>query len=499
MAWAEKESLFLNNWEKQNFIEWNEMDVREEFIAPLLDILGYSKRTINNIIREKSLTLLTPYHRVGRKRVSIDYLPTIRLKQFWIIEAKPGKTINMDYGDLLQAHLYAIHPEIQAKFIVLINGWEIRIYDSLKLESWDDALLVCNKENCKENFLVLKQMLSAESMLQYQRSRIIDIARETFLVEFDETQVREFEKEIKKLIREITPIVNNNAREIQRNAWKEQQSKEKEELEGKDIKALLIGMDLPTNRRNITAREYIRRIEKADMKEKAELIDQLVMFCRGRPHAIFRVFSVYILLNFLKKGIEITGLKYTESLEEAFKEVVVNNLNYWSINELSFALCHLDNISLRLAKKMCLKVALKEVDKFVQRRKEMLSLEDLLKEEPTAAKEMVSMIGRVGERLWRQYSTSSQAEDIWKGIREYEVLEAQIDELPQTKYSDGDEDLLFFESYGKSFDMLFMGTWSMIHNDIELLRELKMPEEVLTIASLKREEALKAIPKLDNN
>ncbi|MDQ0415661.1 hypothetical protein J2S25_003888 [Mesobacillus stamsii] len=87
------DELFLTNWISLNFKEWNESDIREDFIAPLLRIFGYSKGTVNDIIREKSLRLSKPFHRIGRKNVSIDYIPSVRLKSFWIIEAKPGKSI----------------------------------------------------------------------------------------------------------------------------------------------------------------------------------------------------------------------------------------------------------------------------------------------------------------------------------------------------------------------------------------------------------------------
>src|SRR4051794_1182111 len=106
MIYSTLDEEFIRYWRSLDFHNWNEADIREEFIAPLLKNLGYSKKTVNDVIREKSLDLSTPYHRIGRKKISIDYIPTIRLKSFWIIEAKPGNIKEMDCGDLLQAHLY---------------------------------------------------------------------------------------------------------------------------------------------------------------------------------------------------------------------------------------------------------------------------------------------------------------------------------------------------------------------------------------------------------
>ncbi|KKM26260.1 hypothetical protein LCGC14_1586610, partial [marine sediment metagenome] len=100
------EKSFIEKWKETDFSDWNESDIREDFIAPLLKILGYAKNTLNNIKREKSLRLSEPYQRIGRDRVKIDYIPTFKLKSFWIIEAKSGKTREMDLGFLLIRLIY---------------------------------------------------------------------------------------------------------------------------------------------------------------------------------------------------------------------------------------------------------------------------------------------------------------------------------------------------------------------------------------------------------
>ena len=83
---------FIEKWKEIDFSDWNENDIREDFIAPLLRILGYAKNTLNDINREQTLRLNEPYQRIGRTRINIDYIPTFKLKSFWIIEAKSGIT-----------------------------------------------------------------------------------------------------------------------------------------------------------------------------------------------------------------------------------------------------------------------------------------------------------------------------------------------------------------------------------------------------------------------
>ena len=89
------EKMFVERWRSLDFTAWNESDVREGFITPLLHILGYAKDTMRDILREKTLTLSEAYHRIGRKRVDIDYVPTVRLRRYWVIEVKPGNTKQM--------------------------------------------------------------------------------------------------------------------------------------------------------------------------------------------------------------------------------------------------------------------------------------------------------------------------------------------------------------------------------------------------------------------
>src|SRR6266567_3430885 len=162
------ERQFLIEWKQIDFASWNEQEVREGFIISLMRTLGYRKGTTYDLDLEKQLTLSEPYHRIGRDRVKIDYAPHLRLRYFWIVEAKPGSPRAMAYGDVLQAHLYAIHPEVQARFIVLCNGWEVRVYDALTLRSFDDALFVCRQGESDTTYAELKKMLGVEHLLAFQ-------------------------------------------------------------------------------------------------------------------------------------------------------------------------------------------------------------------------------------------------------------------------------------------------------------------------------------------
>lgn len=59
------EEGFIQYWQQTDFSNFTERDIREEFITRMLYLLGYSKNTINDIIREKSLQLSEPFQRLG--------------------------------------------------------------------------------------------------------------------------------------------------------------------------------------------------------------------------------------------------------------------------------------------------------------------------------------------------------------------------------------------------------------------------------------------------
>ena len=113
--------------------------VESKFLTPFLQCLGYETHKDYEVIRHgddgSSFKLHYPPVEAGAIRVkhySPDYIPTIRKKLFWIIEAKSPKTVSypFDAAYLVQGLQYCIHPEIQAKYLVVTNGLDSAIYDA---------------------------------------------------------------------------------------------------------------------------------------------------------------------------------------------------------------------------------------------------------------------------------------------------------------------------------------------------------------------------------
>lgn len=490
------ERLFLQRWKHNDFSRWNEPDIREEFVTPLLHALGYSRGTVADILREEHRELSEPYHRIGRDKIKVDYIPTFRKKTFWIIEAKPGTPKTMDFGDVLQAHLYAIHPEINARFIVLTNGWSVRIYDALTVRSYDDTIHIATADDCEQTFPALRGFLSAQAMLAGHQKRVLQVVEEALSVEIDVQVAENFLASAHNLVERLRPIIETNARHLQIQAYRERTSAEEAALRTMRLETLInVGMDIPTDARLGLGVELVRRVLAETPTAQSNILDSLAMRYRGRPHSVFRVLSAYVFLRLVQEKLWVPRSTYVLGTRECLKELVSGNSSYWSASGLSNALCHLDNASLRLAKKLANRLWLDRLADLVKETKASLALEDRIKQDPSVARYMISVIGLLAEYLWRGFASASSEQEVWEGIWTYECIEKIVDHIPSKPYPDGDGDLLFFEHYGRGHDLLRVGTWQILNRpEGPKLSELNLSQDVVAFASLSREEVVNGIP-----
>ncbi len=123
----------LKELEDLDFAGKGEAFVESRFLTPLLECLGYEQHKDYEVIRhgdDGSAFKLKGAQRV--KHYNPDYAPTIRKKMFWIIEAKSPKDVAYPFEDkyLVQGLQYCIHPEIQAKYLLVTNGLHSAVYDA---------------------------------------------------------------------------------------------------------------------------------------------------------------------------------------------------------------------------------------------------------------------------------------------------------------------------------------------------------------------------------
>jgi hypothetical protein len=113
--------------------------VESNFLTPLLECLGYETHKDYEVRRHgddgTSFKLRYPPVERGARKVrhyNPDYMPTIRKKMFWVIEAKSPKDVvaPFDLQYLVQGLQYCIHPEIQAPYLLVTNGLVSSVYDA---------------------------------------------------------------------------------------------------------------------------------------------------------------------------------------------------------------------------------------------------------------------------------------------------------------------------------------------------------------------------------
>lgn len=129
----------LRQLERLDFSGKGEAYVESMYLTPLLACLGYEAHKDYEVIRHgddgSSFKLKYPPVEKGAVRVkhyNPDYIPTVRKKAFWVIEAKSPREVQHPFGPehLVQGLQYCIHPEIQAKYLVVSNGAFSAVYDA---------------------------------------------------------------------------------------------------------------------------------------------------------------------------------------------------------------------------------------------------------------------------------------------------------------------------------------------------------------------------------
>ena len=428
------ERVFVDGWKKTDFAAYNETEVREEFIIHLLHALGWRKGTTYDLEMEKSLKLSAPYHQIGRKEVAIDYAPSLRKRYFWIIEAKPGKEQEMRESALLQAHLYAVHPEIQARLIVLTNGWEVRVYDALTVSSWSDPLLVVKQEDGDDKFIALREMIGAENMLAYQRTRLLDIVRTTLESEVDLAAFDKMAWQLGKLATDGRALVQENARKVWLASMKDYYDGERSALEADSVEIVMVKMDFPTDGRPPAANEYVRRVRQADPVEQARLVDLLAMHYRGRPHNVFRTGALRVLVDLADAGIEVPTSSHVKSIQQCISQLGLSNSMYRS--GVGKAVCHLDNVALRTAMKLCLR-RVGVFEQVLAHWKTTMTALELAKVNPSLESLVHGSTAHLQEIFWGWYCRAPEGQ-IWEGIWNLQGIEAEVEKLPDPGYR-GDE------------------------------------------------------------
>lgn len=212
---SSSELAHLTELAKLDFSTFNETDVRETYIRPLLNLLGYQKDRDYSVSTEESFKLGEPFIRIGRDRIELDYLNAVRKQNFWLIEAKngnpDGKAAIPD-GDVCQAYFYALHQSTNCQYFVVCNGWLFNLYDRDNLDASLTPQLSVKRSELRDRLLEIDAIIGATQVQSHVKSRLLDEIGRALSAEVSLERLDEFVEAVKGASNRARPKVLDNFR-----------------------------------------------------------------------------------------------------------------------------------------------------------------------------------------------------------------------------------------------------------------------------------------------
>lgn len=298
----------LQQLQSLDFSGKGEAFVESRFLTPLLEALGYETHRDYEVVRHgddgSAFRLNYPPVERGAQRVKHyhpDYIPTIRKKMFWVIEAKSPKEVTFPFDSkyLIQGLQYCIHPEIQAKYLLVTTGVHSAVYDAhsavfLEQDIYDPIVTFQNSEIISR-WEDIFNLLSVEKL----RSRI-----ETDLKKmYDKLCLSSLDKNYPaRLLGAIGVSSFENSRKIEEHVRKlsvaifsQAQKTWIDDLERRDAATLFINMDCPLRPAGMQVEGYF--FVKNSLTEGASAQDIFEKLTSDFPRQrIFRKMQSFVAL-----------------------------------------------------------------------------------------------------------------------------------------------------------------------------------------------------------
>lgn len=262
----------LEQFEKLDFSGRGEAFVESMYLIPLLLCLGYEAHKDYEVIHHgddgSSFKLRYPPVEKGAVKVkhyNPDYIPTIRKKAFWIIEAKSPKNVKYPFEPqyLVQGLQYCIHPEIQAKYLLVSTGAFSAVYDAhgsvfLGKDIYE-PILEFRSTHLTKRWPAIYELLSVEKL----RSRIEADLRAMYdklaLSSLDKRYPAELLKKIGASEREHSKQIEKHVVRLHVESMDRDRTAWRQEMEELDPAAIFERMDRPLPSGGSEAQYFVKK------------------------------------------------------------------------------------------------------------------------------------------------------------------------------------------------------------------------------------------------
>jgi hypothetical protein len=274
----------------------------------LLECLGYETHKDYEVLRHgddgASFKLHYPPVEKGAQRVkhyNPDYVPTIRKKMFWVIETKSPKDIAYPFEAkyLVQGLQYCIHPEIQAKYLLVTNGIYSAVYDAHGAVFFDkeiyEPILEFKSSELVRRWNEIFNLLSVETLRTRIEADLKSMYDKLCLSSLDKTYPH-------RLLRNIGASAAENAQQIEKYVRKlyvdgmdrerDEWRKDMEQLDAAEVFSL---MDLPLRAGPISEGHYFVKKSLATGVPAREIFRKLTEDFDGQR--IFRKLQMFLAVR----------------------------------------------------------------------------------------------------------------------------------------------------------------------------------------------------------
>jgi hypothetical protein len=264
-----------------DFTGQDEQAIREQWIYPLLTLLGYGVGTPNPVDIPFKVDLASPIRALGSRRMEIDYRPTVHGVGLWIIEAKRPDEDLFSELHIGQAWSYATHPRVDVPFMVLANGIRLGVFD-LGDSGWDKPVLDIQQAELPDRFAELTAVLGARQIAGVARRRQLRHLRRALSAQIDEEVLDQTVRDVQAIADDLRPEIMKRQAAITSETWAEQfdrWTQNDRDIGVWGIAFAANGVRMPVVAEVLACAELIRSREPA---ERVDAFDEMLSVARVR-------------------------------------------------------------------------------------------------------------------------------------------------------------------------------------------------------------------------